>query len=93
MEGTVAEVPFHNNIISKFLFYKDRLETKLLQRFAHRENSEWFSIISGIIFEFNIVAEQKQAQMVTIFLFFINFHCLQLFYCPAPPALPLLRRP
>jgi len=29
-----------------------------------------FSIIFVIIFEVNIVAEQKQAQLVTIFLFF-----------------------
>ena len=38
----------------------DRQETILLQLFEHPENSEWFSIISIIIFEVNIVAEQKQ---------------------------------
>jgi len=32
-----------------------------LQLFAHLETLEWFSIIYGIIFEVNIVAEQKQA--------------------------------
>jgi len=41
--------------------YQDRIETNLLQLFAHPETSEWFSIISGIIFEVNIVAEREQA--------------------------------
>jgi len=48
---------------------QDWIETNLLQLFAHPDTSEWFSIISGIIFEVNIVAEQKQAQLVTIFFF------------------------
>jgi len=43
------------------MVYKDRIEANLLQLFAHGENSEWFSIIFVIIFEVNIVAEQKQA--------------------------------
>jgi len=38
-----------------------RVETNLLQLFAHPENSKQFSIISVIIFEVNIVARQKQA--------------------------------
>jgi len=42
------------------MVYQDRIETNLLQLFAKQENSEWFSIISVIIFEVNIVAEQKQ---------------------------------
>jgi len=34
----------------------------VLQLFVHTENSEWFSTISVIIFEVNIIAaEQKQA--------------------------------
>jgi len=37
----------------------DRIQTTLLQLFA-QENSEWLSIISVIIFEVVIVAEQKQ---------------------------------
>jgi len=41
--------------------HQDRLETNLLQLFAQQENTGWFSIISAIIFEVNIVAEQKQA--------------------------------
>jgi len=43
------------------MFYQDRLETNLLQTFANPKNSEWFSIISVIIFEVSIVFEQKQA--------------------------------
>jgi len=43
-----------------FLVYHDRLETNLLQLFRHPESSEWFSIISVIIFEVDIVDEQKQ---------------------------------
>jgi len=59
--ATGAEVPFHNRIIGNFMVDKHRLETKLLQLFAHPQNSEWFSIISAIIFEVNVVAAQKQA--------------------------------
>jgi len=43
------------------MIYQDRLATNLLYLFAHPENSEWFSIISAIIFEVDIVAAQKQA--------------------------------
>jgi len=43
------------------MVYQDRFETNLLQLFAHPETSECFSVISVIIFEVNIVAEQKQA--------------------------------
>jgi len=32
-----AEVPFHNSITGHFMVYKDRLETNLLQLFAHSE--------------------------------------------------------
>jgi len=43
------------------MVYQDRIETNLLQLFVHLETSDWFSIIFGIIFEANIVAEQNQA--------------------------------
>jgi len=33
--------------------------TNLLQLLTHQQYSEWFSILSVIIFEVNIVAEQK----------------------------------
>jgi len=43
------------------MVYEYRIDTNLLQLFVYRENSEGFSIISGVIFEVNIVAKQKQA--------------------------------
>jgi len=49
------QVPLHNSIIGNLMVYQDRLETSFLQLFAHTENSEWFSIISAIIFEVNIL--------------------------------------
>ena len=51
------------------MVYQDRLETYLLQLFAHPATSEQCSTISVIIFEVKIVAEQKQAILVTIFVF------------------------
>jgi len=51
---------FHNSIIGSFIVYQDRRETNLLQLFWHPENSESFPIISVIIFEVNVVSEQKQ---------------------------------
>jgi len=48
--GTVwAEVPFRSNIIGNFIVYHYRIETRLLQLFAHQENSEGFSIIFLLI--------------------------------------------
>jgi len=35
--ATGAEVPFSRNIIGNFVVYQDRLETYLLQLFAHPE--------------------------------------------------------
>jgi len=58
--ATWTEVPFHNRIIGNFMVCKDRLETSLLQLFAHPQNSEWSSIISAIMFEVNVVATQKE---------------------------------
>ena len=55
-----AEVRFHNSNIGNFMVYQDRLEINLLQLFRHPEISEWFSVISVIIFEVNIVDEQKK---------------------------------
>jgi len=43
------------------MVYKDRLETNLLQLFAHPQISKWFSIRSTIIFEVNVIAMQNQA--------------------------------
>ena len=51
--------------LCNLMIYQNRLETNLLQPFTEpfteSENSEWFSVISGVGFEVNIVDEQKQA--------------------------------
>jgi len=65
-----ADVPFHNSIIGIFVVYQSRIETDLLKLCAHPENSEWFSVISVVICEVEIVAEQKQTWLAMIFLFF-----------------------
>jgi len=52
------------------MVYQYRIETNLLQLFAHPENSESFSIISDITFEVNIVAKRKHAFLLTIVYFF-----------------------
>jgi len=54
--ATGAEVPFHNSTIGNFMVYQGRLDANLLQLFAHPESSQWFSTISVIIFEVDIVA-------------------------------------
>jgi len=59
MGSTGAVVPFHNSIIGSFMVYQDRLEANSLQLFAHSETSECFSKTSVIIFEVDIVDENK----------------------------------
>jgi len=61
-----------------------------LQLLAHPETREWFSVTSVIIFKVIIVAAQKQALLVNIFLFFKASISLNAF---TAPALPLFRRP
>ena len=51
---------FIKNIVSNSMVHQDRIETNFLQLFAHPDTSSWFSIISGIIFEVSIAAEQKR---------------------------------
>jgi len=48
--GKGAAVPFYENVIGNFMVCQVRIETNLLQLFAHPETSGWFSIFSGIIF-------------------------------------------
>ena len=45
---------------------QDRLETDLLQLFAHTYSWEWFPIIAVISFEVNIVAEHVNAKRMII---------------------------
>jgi len=63
-----------------------------LQLFGHPENSEQFSIISVIIFEVNIVDEQKKNIICNDFFCFFKFSVFLNFFS-ALPALPLPRRP
>jgi len=56
-----ANLPVTKRIIGDFIVYQDRIETVLLKLCAHPENSEWFSVMSVIVFEVKIVAGQKQA--------------------------------
>ena len=58
--------PSHNSTISNPMIDQDRLETNLLQLFAHTENSEWFSIIFVISFEVSIVAKHVNEKILTI---------------------------
>ena len=79
------EVPFHKNIMGSFMVYQYRLETYSLELIARPENSEWFSIISVVVFEVNMAAEQKQ---------FYKFSLpLTLLLRPSPPGLPVLWHP
>jgi len=80
--ATEAEEPFYKSIIGNFMVYQDQLEINLFQLLAHPENSEWFFIISVIIFEINNVVEQKQAELVNFFCFLLLFIALDSFTDP-----------
>jgi len=71
------------------MVYRDRLETYLLQLFAHPETLGEFSMISVIIFEVNIVSEQKQTVLIPLFLFFKIFIALNSYSPPCPTAVPV----
>jgi len=47
-------------------------------------SSKFFNIIAVIIFEVNIVDEQRQTYLVTFFLFFKSFHCTSTILLPPP---------
>jgi len=87
-EATGGAGAFYMIIIGNLMFYQDRLETYLLQLFAHPDTSEWFSIISVMNFEVNNGAEQKQALLITIFLFFKVFILLNSFTAPLTHRCP-----
>jgi len=48
------------------MIYQDQFETNLLQLFPQTQNSEWFSAISVIIFDVNIVAKHVNAKRMNI---------------------------
>ena len=70
--------------------WQDLVRTNLLQLFTHAQpqHSVWFSTLSAIIFEVNMVAEQKQTYWWIIFVFYkFAFPSILLLTL----ALPLLR--
>jgi len=74
---------FHNSSIGIFMVYQDQIATN-------------FSTVCFIIFEVNIVVEQKQGKLATIFLFFHKFPLTSTFYCPPchtvfPASMPTLQ--
>jgi len=77
------------------MVYQDRFETNLLQLFEPPETSDWFSIISSITFEVNIVAEQKQGNQWRIQTRRLGgsqiWGCQKVFICFNAPA--SLRQP
>jgi len=89
--ATWAEVPIYKSIVGYFMVCQDRLETYLLQLFAHPDTSEWFSIISVMNFEVNNVAEQKHALLVTIFFCILKFSFSSTLLLPPWPT--AVRRP
>jgi len=62
---------------------QDWIETSLLQLFAQQENSEWFLIISAIVFEVNIVAERNK-NIDNDLLVFYKFPFPSTFVLPLP---------
>ena len=77
--------------MGNFMVYQDRLEINLLQLFGHPENSEWFSIISVIIFEVKHCWWTETNKIGNDdFVFYVSI-ALNIFTAPLP--LPLLRRP
>ena len=87
-----TDVHFYNSIIGNFIVYQDRIETDLLKLCVQPENLEWFSVISVIIHEVNIVAKRKQAQLSNDSFVFYTFPLRSIILLP-PPALPLLQHP
>jgi len=58
--GNGGGANFSSQYHREFYGQQDLVETNLLQLFTHTQHSEWFSTLSVIVFEVNIVAEQKQ---------------------------------
>jgi len=81
---TEAEVFFHTSTIGNFIVYQGQTEINLLQVLAHPENSEWFSIVSGIFLRSTLLLN-RNTHICKSFIF-ISFHCPQLFHCSSCPA-------
>jgi len=81
---TGAEMPFHRSVIGNFMVYQDRLETFIAAIRTARNLRVVFYNLSVIIFEVNIVAEHKQALLITIFCFLKFSLRSSLFTAPLP---------
>jgi len=73
-EGNGGKGALHTSIISNFMIYQDQFEAYLFQLFARTKNSEWFSIISVIRFEVNVVAKHVNAKRMTIVAMGVLLH-------------------
>jgi len=71
--ATWTELPFYKSIIDNFMVYQDRIETNLLQAFAHLQTSEWFSIILVLIWRSTLLLNRNQYKFDPILLFFYKF--------------------
>jgi len=80
-----TDVHFYNSIIGNFIVYQDRIETDLLKLCVQPENLEWFSVISVIIHEVNIVAKRKQAQLSNDSFVFYTFPLRSIILLPPLP--------
>jgi len=72
--------------MGNFMIYQDGLETIFLQLFAHPEHSEYFSIISVIIFGVNIFLRNKNMDIIgnDFFGFIEDSFALMSFTIPLP---------
>jgi len=56
------------------MIYQDHIEANLLQLFARTKTSEWFSTISVIRLEVNIVAKHVNGKRITIMSMGVLLH-------------------
>ena len=79
---------FHNRITGNFMVYHDRFQTNLLQLFENPKNSEWFSVISAIIWGQHCCCA-KASIIANDFFIFYKFPLPSTLLLPLPLALPL----
>jgi len=79
LEGgaTEAQVLLHTSTIRNVMIYQDHIEANLLQLFARTKTSEWFSTISVIRLEVNIVAKHVNGKRITIMSMGVLLHWTQ----------------
>jgi len=82
-----SEVLFHNSIMGDSTVYQNRLETNLLQLFAHPENSEW--LLHHYVLS-TFLPNKNKHNWWRLFVFY-KFPLPSTLLLPLP--LPLIRRP